>query len=299
MDVHPTNKAWSFTNFLPIAQNLPQDTYCALTEISYTNALYNVSGKTSRIEVFDWDHKYPPNPSVYGHNFPVYGKFNHVNIVGGLYSTPKEFVQMINERLRSSNIPALMTGDIFGFDEVSKKITYDFKGKRCTIFIKGILIRLMGISLDSGTSLGNFLAFGSPKDFVKEPTFEHTDENGVKTVRHVTKGTFDWITKGEKGSMEHILQLIPHSSMVCYTDVIESQSCGDQFSDVLAFLPLYKAEFGSQIVHQVRSPYFLKVKKRFFTSISIVIKNLQDEFIFFMAGEVRVRLRFLPKHAIK
>lgn len=298
---YSNNKAWKFTNDLPIPQNLPQDAYVALTEISYTNAFYNVSPETCSIEVFDWDHKFDPNPERYGHNEPVYGKFLKLRIIGGMYQTPKSFIDMINQVLRNSAVAALKKINVFGFDETTKKVTYDFKGKRCTLFIKGSLLRLMGANLDSNLGVSDFVGIGSNKT---ADTFEHVDEAGVKTVRHVTKMDEGsplnrWKTKGERGSMDHILQLTPHSSMVVYTDVIESQSCGDQFSDVLAFLPLYKAEFGSQMVHQVRSPYFLKVKKRYFTSITIVIKNLQDDFIYFKAGEVRIRLRFLPKSAIK
>lgn len=74
---------------------------------------------------------------------------------------------------------------------------------------------------------------------------------------------------------------------------------GGIFADLLTYLPIYNVAFGTQVIHQVTNPYFLKCAKRYVPNITIYIRDLQGNPFQFLSGEVRVKLRFRPKHLVE
>ena len=77
MDLHPENHGSSFTNELVIPQQLPENTYVSLEEISYVSAFYNIRDSRNNITIYDFLYEYPPNTERNPNAYPTYGAYRN------------------------------------------------------------------------------------------------------------------------------------------------------------------------------------------------------------------------------
>ena len=70
-ETHPNNKNSDFTNVLPMAQDLPENSMVALEEFGYTSCFYNIDSNIMKITIWnplkEWPagNLKPPNPNKY------------------------------------------------------------------------------------------------------------------------------------------------------------------------------------------------------------------------------------------
>ena len=297
-DEYPSNTGSNFTNKLPVPLYFPEDTYCALEEVSYTNSFYNVKGERNRISVYDFETEYPPLSAHNKHEYPIYGAFHNVELKDGYYTSKVDLIKMINEVIQNTGVKSVQKKEIFKYDPTTLKVHYDMTGIQASIFLKGALLNLLGMKTGRQAGPDMFMVIGWEKQGL---TFEWTDKKGVKTTRHHYHPRIQWRSDGINGESDSPVNLAPYTSMAIYADCIVSQVTGDQYSDNLRCLPIKdpSVTLPSQIIHEVKNPYYLKTNKRYFESITIYIKDLQDNFIDFLSGEVRVKLRFRQKKDIQ
>lgn len=297
MDSYPNNRGSNFTNKLPVPLEFPPDTYVSLEEISYINAFYNVVGERNKISVFDFEHEWPPHSPHNSKPYSMWGKFHNVTLRDGHYTSRDGLVDMLNEVISSTGVKQVENKKIFTYDATSLKIHYNMQNIQASIFLRGALLNLLGIKQGAQGSSNEFMVVGRAKD---AETFEWTKENGEKEIRHFYHPENQWSSSGNEGNSDYPVNLAPYSSMVIYTDIICSQIVGNMYSDSLRCLAIKAPDSAppSQVIHEVKNPYYLKLNRRFISGISVVIKDLQDNFIDFLQGETRIKLRFRQKKDI-
>ena len=95
-----------------------------------------------------------------------------------------------------------------------------------------------------------------------------------------------------QGECKYVAQMTLINSLYVYADCVSSQIVGDQFSDTLRIIAIKRAMPGERIVQTFLKPFFLKVNTRLLDTITIHIRNSHGDFIPFLFGDVRVKLRF-------
>ena len=315
-DLYPDNTNSNFTNLLPVAQDLPENTYVALEEISYSHLFYNINTTENEITVFDPLFKNEPGSKLNPYKFPLYGKYFIVQLREGYYETMQDICDMLNKSLAQTGMEQFKNCQIFQYDHQNLKCHYDVTDIFASLWIKGNLLNMMGVELEPAKD-SQAVMLGHEK---KTPTYEWYEEREreeereveekqpdgtikkvkkkvkvkykVKVIHRYLNPTQHWEASVPKNSFKYVSQLTTFQSMVVYCDIIASQVTGESFTDTLRFLPLYKYASGTQVVHEVKVPHYLKVRQRYIKSINIQIKDLQGNFIDFKMGHVRVKLRF-------
>ena len=93
--------------------------------------------------------------------------------------------------------------------------------------------------------------------------------------------------------MAHLAQLRTFNSFAVYTDIIDSQITGSSYSDCLRLVAIKEETVGQEVIESFQKPYFLKLNKRYITSITILVKDIHNQFVDFKEGIFRVKLRFV------
>ena len=294
LDEYPDNKGSHFTNKLPIPLSFSENWQVALEEISYTNCFYNVVGKRSKISIYDLEHRWEPGTKYNKDKYVKYGSFVSVQLEDGYYTSEEALIRMINKVISNSGVKALKDTEIFTYDKITLKVHFDMTKIQSSVLIKGPLLNLMGFEVGKQRPMGQYICLGMKKD---TPTFEWRKEDGTTETRHFYHPNHTWFSNGVKSSFKYPLTLAPYTSMVVYTDIIASQMCGNVFSDAIRFLPIKdpSLDVPTQIIHECRNPYFLSLNKRYIPTIELIIKDLQNNYIDFLQGEVRVKFRFRRK----
>ena len=270
MDSYPNNRGSNFTNKLPVPLEFPPDTYVSLEEISYINAFYNVVGERNKISVFDFEYEWPPNSAHNSKPYSMWGKFHNVTLRDGHYTSRDGLVDMLNEVISSTGVKQVENKKIFTYDATSLKIHYNMQNIQASIFLRGALLNLLGIKQGAQGGSNEFMVVGRAKD---AETFEWTKENGEKETRHFYHPQNQWSSSGNKGDSDYPVNLAPYSSMVIYTDIICSQIVGNMYSDSLRCLAIKAPDSAppSQVIHEVKNPYYLKLNRLFISEISVLI----------------------------
>ena len=144
LKTYPNNTNSRFTNDLVIPQKLPENTYVALEEIAYVHGIYNLLAKNSSLTIYDWFTEFeagsPENPE----NFPTYGEYYNCPIHAGFYDSLEDICTMLNNAIKKSGSVQLKNRDVFSFDKVSMKFSYNLQNFWGTMFIRGDLLNILG-----------------------------------------------------------------------------------------------------------------------------------------------------------
>ena len=286
-DLYPNNSASSFTNKLIVPQYLPENAYVGLSEISYNNSFYNITKTKSRIIIFDWLHKIPKNTEENPKDEDVYGKTYEVDIKEGYYDTPQKFCDMLNNAVKTCGALWMKALQVFSYDEISQKFSYDVTDQWITIFLIGNLVHMIGIEREQATSTQTVI-LGKSKS---TPTYEI---GGV--TRNLVNPDARWnAVENCKDRMSHVYQLVMMQTLCIYCDIIESQKTGDSYSDILRLVSIKDEKPGKQVVEHFDNPFYLKVNTRFVSSITIWIRDMYGNEVDFKRGDLRVKLHFVAK----
>jgi hypothetical protein len=288
----------NFTNLLPVTQNLPPNSYVALEEIAYTHCFFNIANDKNKLTIWDPLFENPPKSENNPFNFPIYGQSTVMNLKEGFYESLKDICDMLNQSLEDTGLVQFQGNEIFKYNPVSFKCSFNMKDIFASLFIRGPLLNILGIELEPAKD-SQSVCIGISKE---KPTYEFVENiydpkkpdkiiGTRKVMRRYIHPTRHWKAK-IADDFEHVAQLTTFQSMVVYCDIIGDQITGESFTNVLRFLPINKATPGTQIVAECKTPHFLKVSQRFFKSITIHIKDLEGNFVDFKMGYVRVKLRF-------
>lgn len=317
MDVYPNNTSSNFTNLLPSAQDLPENTYVALTEFSYTNCFYNIESSSTRLTIWDKTVLQPPHtPHRNPTDRPLYGEFYAVPIKAGYYPSMSAICSMINQAIRDVGVEAFAGKNVFSYDETSLKVAYDMSDIDATLFIKGPLLNLMGVEKRKAED-NELVILGKAKEglYYEVEVEVDVEEGGKETgeteegkeegkgketrkeKRYYIKPSHEWPeSRNQKDTFTHVAQLTTQSTMLVYASIITSQISGDSHTDILRWIPMapIKGEqgLGAQVVYECQEPHFLRVRQRYIKEINIQVKSLQDSFISFLVGCTRVKLLF-------
>ena len=292
LDLFPSNTGSHFTNKLVVPQFLPENTYVGLSEISYNSCFYNIIKSETSISIFDWLHenkKTVENEETGATEIiKTYGElYRQLPIEEGYYDEAEKVCSMLNKVIRSSGVEQLKTHDVFIYNPISRKFSYNLENLWLSLFISGSLVHLLGVERKQALP-GDTIILGLPKT---EPTYIYNKE--TRTLIHK-----DWHWEAEiklKDTMSHVCQLVMVQTMCIYTNIIQSQKTGDKYSDLLRLVSIKEEKFGRQVVEHFDQPYYLKLNARYIPSITISIRDLFGYSIQFLSGIVSVKLKFIRK----
>lgn len=299
LDLYPENHGSFFTNKLIVPQQLPQDTYVALEEISYVNTMYNVKHSSNSLTIFDMLAETPPHSEANPNAYPLYGTFKYCALKEGYYSSFQQLCDMLNEAVKKSDCEQVKNRNVFSYDPITMKFSYDVEGLWLSLWLSGDILSILGIEMEKATNR-QYVVIGKPK---LKPTYEYPKSLIPKPVapgeketetRHFTQPRMMWDSvQKTKDQFEFVAQLTLVNSFVVYIDCIDSQVTGDCFSDALRIVPIKGGDKpGTTVVTHFTKPYFLRCNKRYIPSITIQIQDLNAQPIDFKQGIVRVKLRF-------
>ena len=311
-ELYDNNQA-SFTNQLAVPQNLPNPCWVSCEELEYTSAFYNIISKGAKethkrmsLDLFDHLYEYPvstkdkPVPEN-PYKYPIYGRFINVKLIDGNYDTPEKLTTMLNKILRESGVEQLKNHDVFSYDPLTMRFSYDVTDLWVTIFLQGDLLNYLGLDLSKETFRSYYLlgkskvglTYEYPKKDKNGNVMKDRDNHVVTITRVYNQPKRRWqVTTEVKAVAEYVAQLTLVTSMCLYVDLIESQIAGSQWTSALRYVPIKETKFGTRVIHQFPRSYFLKVNKQFVPSISCRICDIFGREIQFLAGHVRVKLRF-------
>ena len=289
LDLYPQNLPSNFTNKLAVPQQLPENAYIGLEEMSYVNTFYNIMSHRYSIIIYDMLFEYPPHagrPKTYGKYFPV-------KLKEGYYDTYEKICDAINLAIQTCGVPQVAHRDIFTYDPVSMKFSYDVASLWLTLFIDGDMLNYLGVELHKATE-SQYVTLGRSKT---GPSYKYPASIISMEERFYQETRKNWIADRDTvATFPHVAQLSMIDSFIIYIDCISSQLTGDSFSDALRIVPIKGSDkTGTNVSTHFIKPYFLKVNKRYISSISIQIKDPFDNFIDFKQGFVRLKLRFITQ----
>ena len=305
MDLYADNTQASFSNQLVVPQVLPSPCYVSCEELEYTSAFYNVITRGDKegrarmsMDVFDQLYEYPvsttlkpvpenPNP------YPIYGRFVHVKLIDGNYDTPEKLTTMLNKVLKECGIEQLKNRDVFSYDPLTMKFSYDVSNLWITIFLRGDLLNYLGLDLSKETFRSYYLLGKSKIGLTYDWPTKDQNGNDIMVTRHWNNPKRQWqVTTKVKTEAEYVAQLTLVTSMCLYVDLIESQIAGSQWTSALRYVPIKEAKFGTRVIHQFPKSYFLKVNKTFVPSVKCLLLDVYGREVKFLTGHVRVKLKF-------
>ena len=309
LELYEENRPSSFTNQLAVTLSLPTPCWVSCEEIEYTASFYNImsrgvgEGGIARmsVSVFDQEFVYPvsteANPVPENEfNYPIYGRFFHVNLIDGNYDTPEKLVTMLNKALKECGVEQLKNHkDIFSYDPFTMKFSYDVTGLWITIFLNGDILNYLGLDLSKETFRSYYLLGKSKIGLTFEYPSGKKDPKGndIMETRHWNVIKRQWqVTTEPKAQAEYVAQLTLVTSICLYVDIIESQIAGSQWTSALRYIPIKAVKFGTRVVHQFPKSYYLKVNKNYIPSITCRLADVYGREIQFQSGHVRVKLRF-------
>lgn len=304
---YPDNKPAKFVNNLPIPLELPVGTYCALEEIAYINAIYNIRGHNdSSMTVYDWKTEFPANSKENHHPYPTYGEFYNCPITEGFYESLEDVCAMLNRSIKTSGSQQLKEKDVFTYDKVTMKFSWDLEHFWGSLFLHGDILNVLGVEVAQATA-SQYIILGKSalKKYYDIPKSEASLRRlGVQSYDQPEPGmirryfqTEGYIYRSDsrlmKAPFEYIAQLKLIDSFLVYTSFIQPQITANTYADILRVVPIKQDQkLGSAVVTHFSKPYYLQVAKRYLQSIAIEIRDLSGRLIQFQAGVVRLKLRF-------
>ena len=286
LDRHPTNTGSAFTNHLVVPQNMPDHSYVGLVEFAYTNSFYNVIAKESSITLFDFVFEHTAGSKENPGTESRYGKMFLAQLEDGYYSSAAKLCSMINRVIKNCGSEQMKDKEIFSYNEITRKFSYDVTGLWISMFLRGTLLHNLGIERSQAT-FHQYVVLGKSKT---GPSYEYPSKGGVERLFLNPKSTWNAVP-GEKDKMSYVCQLSMVDTMVIYCDIITSQVTGDVYSQALRMTPI-KGKPGSQVVSSYQSVHYMKLNCRYIPSIRVEIRDLYDRPISFHQGIVRLKLHF-------
>ena len=300
MDIYAENRPSKFTNKLPSPQSYPAGTTCGLQEIEFIHSWYNITLKANNISIFDFFHEFKPgspqNPLP--SNYSRWGKFYYCPMKEGYYETFEDLCKMVNDSIKNSGVGQVAQKDIFTYDPISMKFSFNVEDLYITLFLRGDILNYLGMETTQAT-LQQYVLLGKPK--TKSGTYDYLvpkDPNNpqgpqVIETRHFMHPARSWDTSDKASDQApFVAQITLLTSLVIYVDVIESQITGDTYSDALRIVAINKRPPGTNTILQFHKPYYLRLNKLYIPSISVEIRSLAGDLIDFKVGRTRLKLKF-------
>ena len=327
LTLHPENHASKFTNELPTPQRYLPGTKVGLVEFEFLHSWYNVSvekppkkeeedsrynlnpsaggaGVLSRnsLTIFDFlvEHVPGSDPNKDG-TYSLYGLIYSCEIKEGYYETFETLCEMLNKAVKNCGSKQVVNRDIFSYDPISMKFSYDLEGLWLTLFLRGDIVSYLGCGALPNPNAYVTLGMAKSKSgmytykYRKDPNDEKSPI--IEEQRHFINPKLYWSLsdkKGPKDTFPHVGRITLVTTFAIYINVIESQITGDTYSDALRIIAINKRPPGTNSVIRFEEPYFLKLNKFYIPSISIEIRSLTGQLIDFKVGRTRLKLKFVP-----
>ena len=314
LSLHPENHASKFTNELPTPQRYLPGTKVGLVEFEFLHSWYNVSiGKDpnamgggvlsqNSITIFDFLVEHKPGSSKNPDKlYSLYGLMYACKIKEGYYETFESLCEMLNKAVRNCGSKQLATKDVFSYDPISMKFSYDLEGLWITLFLRGDIVSYLGCAALPNPN--SYVTLGMEKSasgtyiykYRQDPNDPSSAE--IEELRHFINPHVFWPLSdkgGPKDIFPHVGRITLVTTFAIYINVIESQITGDTYSDALRIIAINKKPPGTNSVIRFEEPYFLKLNKFYIPSISIEIRSLTGQLIDFKVGRTRLKLKFVP-----
>ena len=305
----PDNTSSAFTNQLPCPQEFPENTYVAVNEINFVNCMYNITAGQETITIFDWLQKIPVGAEGNENGTEaVWGEYIVCPIEEGFYGDFPSMCKAVNKAIKDSGIIRLANKDIFSYNPINMKYSYDVRDLWISIFINGNLTYFLGFELQREETANDFFTIGKPK---LTTTYEWTDENGIKSIRPLRRPgyTFDVSMKDEKtkaplmkAQLTQVGQLSMTNTFAIYSDIVTSQIFGGEYGSILRAVPFSikdTSNSGNSTTIVFDNLYFLKVNRSYIPSIRIELRDLSGNLLAIKAGRTRVKLKFTVRPPLK
>ena len=300
--IFPENTSSAFTNQLPCPQAFPENTYVAVNEINFVNCMYNIESGKESITIFDWLKEIPRgaqgNEDGEG---SVWGEYINCPIEEGFYGDFPSMCKAVNKAVQSSKIKRLANKDIFSYNPVNMKYSFDVQDLWISIFINGNLTYYLGFELQTEESTDDFFIIGKPK---LTTTYEWVDDKGAKSVRPLRrpKKTFDVSMRDKKTNeplmktqLTQVGQLSMTNTFAIYSDIVTDQIFGGEYGSILRAVPFSikdTTNSGNSTTIVFDNLYFLKINRSYIPSIRIELRDLSGTLLAIKAGRTRVKLKF-------
>ena len=299
MNEYADNRPSKFTNKLPCPQSYPAGTSCGLQEMEFIHSWYNVTVKDNNVSIFDFCTEFKPgtsqNPLPSTHS--LWGKFYYCPLKEGYYETFEDLCKMINEAIQNSGVAQVATRDVFTYDPVSMKFSFNVEGLYLTMFLRGDILNYLGLQTTQAT-LNQYVLLGKPKT---GGTYQYTSNTKppITETRYFMHPSRQWSTSDNAvDTAPFVAQITLITSFCVYVDVIESQITGDTYSDALRIVAINKRPPGTNAIIQFHKPYYLKLNKLYIPSISVEIRSLAGDLIDFKVGRTRLKLKFVTPSSL-
>ena len=283
--LYPSNNGSKFINKLPEDITLSEDCCVGLSQVSYNNNFYNIKNNRDSLHIFDMLYCFEPHTKDNPSAEKKYGKYFMVDIQEGFYSDPVHFCKYINEKVKKSGVVQLKDKNVFSYNPVRGKFSYDIEGFWGSIWMRGEVLFILGA--DSSKHKIEYGIIGHSK---VSPTY--TYNNDVRKYLHPEK-MFEATTSITKDEFMYVSQVSSTDFMNIYLDVIQPQICGDQFAQLLKSISI-EGKIGQRIVKNFDKPFYVPLNTRFLSSIECHIKDLYDDFLTFNQGIVSLTLHIKP-----
>ena len=217
LDIYPDNSPANFTNRLPRVLELEPDMEVGLVEVSYVNAFENISSKP-KFQVFDFFWTSDKN---------VWGKLYTFKVEKGYYASSEVLESFLNLTIWKA-VPHLNNIKIFKYDSILNWFWFEFTSRSyITVIAHGELLNLLGQQIKKATPYQASI-YGKSKD-ADSYTFEGHKRNfkDHSVFKSQTPSTMYF---------KFQLQMEQIDSFLIYSDIIEDQMTGNDFTSILRFL---------------------------------------------------------------
>ena len=290
---HSGNTNSRFGNSLPQTLEFPQNTQVALQEIGYSPSFYNIELKNNDLLLYIRSLLVPPNSSKNPTPNEFWGQYAQVRLEAGFYKDLPSLIKHVNERIRAKGevCKGLSKSTIFSYNDVNKKISFDFGALECSLIISGRLLYLFGIDLRETDLHKEWVAIGLGKKGKYYEVDDPTSPDLPKVKRYYVDPDKEW-NPNPKGTFGHVAQLRSFSSLYIFSDIVQSQIFGSTYADLLRSISINTSQFDVEVVHECRMLHFLDLRKRFIKDINVIIQDIHGSPILFRQGGIPIRLVF-------
>ena len=284
MDIFPENSASDFTNVLPrdISFSDVRNYEVSLAECSYNSSFYNVD-ENCAFGIFDflyyWEKESPPS----------WGKLTNLKIPPGNYKNPETVCEFLNKLVDNANIPRLKNKQLFTYNQYTQKFSLNVKDLYVTLLVKGSLIDILG--LERRHAVSNQIAYiGKSKD---KHFYMYKDE---KTPRYFKNQIRSWHSDAEQGGRAPFCaQMTTVTAFLVYVDFVKDVIFGSKFSNILRTVAVRGLNGGERVVECFNKRMYVPLKYNTFNSISVQIRDFQNNHIGFNSGNLCLTFHFRKK----
>ena len=213
----------------------------------------------------------------------------NLKIPPGNYKNPETVCEFLNKLVDNANIPRLKNKQLFTYNQYTQKFSLNVKDLYVTLLVKGSLIDILG--LERRHAVSNQIAYiGKSKD---KHFYMYKDE---KTPRYFKNQIRSWHSDAEQGGRAPFCaQMTTVTAFLVYVDFVKDVIFGSKFSNILRTVAVRGLNGGERVVECFNKRMYVPLKYNTFNSISVQIRDFQNNHIGFNSGNLCLTFHFRKK----